>query len=225
MSTVGNAEDQGPKILISTWILLGLSSAFLLARLYCKWRAHRGLWWDDNVLIASWVRTSPLLYHSQRVLHTEMHQLALLGTVATTTWSVPHGLGRHIYAAPPENLLMLSLVGNVTGTLSILAAVWSKTSFALTLLRVMRGEGRAWYRALLWFIVITTNVGMGLNALFVWVRCNPVAKTWDYQLEGVCWAPNVYPTFGMFAAGRLHYPCQSRRNEELGVHHGTDVTV
>jgi len=128
-------------------------------------------------------------------------KVALLGTVATTTWSVPHGLGRHIYAVPPANLAMLGIVGNVTGSLSILAAVWSKTSFALTLLRVMRGDGRAGSRALLWFLIVTTNIAMGLNALFVWVRCSPVAKTWNYQLEGSCWAPNVYPTFGMFAAG------------------------
>ena len=36
-------------------------------------------------------------------------------------------------------LYLPSLVSSLTGTLSIVAAVWSKTSFALTLLRVTRG--------------------------------------------------------------------------------------
>lgn len=37
------------------WVLIGLSALFLAARLYCKFQRHRGLWWDDYVLIGSWV--------------------------------------------------------------------------------------------------------------------------------------------------------------------------
>ncbi|OIW32896.1 hypothetical protein CONLIGDRAFT_695133 [Coniochaeta ligniaria NRRL 30616] len=169
--------DQGPKILISTWTLVGLSFTFLVARLYCKARARRGLWWDDHVLIISW--------------------MCLLASIITVTWSVPRGLGRHVYAAPVENISTLALIGNVTGSLSILAAVWSKTSFALTLLRILQGR----MRALVWFIIISSNVAMSLNALFVWIRCTPVSKTWNVFEEGSCWEPHVYPNFGMFAAG------------------------
>lgn len=169
--------DQGPKILISTWILVGFSFAFLLARLYCKARARRGLWWDDYVLVVSW--------------------MCLLVSIITVTWCVPRGLGKHVYAAPVENLSSLALIGNVTGSLSILAAVWSKTSFALTLLRLLQGK----LRALVWFIIVSSNVAMGLNALFVWIRCIPVSKTWNVYEEGSCWEPHVYPNFGMFAAG------------------------
>ncbi|KAK1765582.1 hypothetical protein QBC33DRAFT_425451, partial [Phialemonium atrogriseum] len=172
-------DDQGQKILISTWILLVLSAAFLLARLYCKWTAHRGFWWDDHVLILSW--------------------LALLGTVLTTTWSVPHGLGQHESALAPTSLPPLSLAANLTATLSIVAAVWSKTSFALTLLRVTRGSPAR--RALLWFIVVSANVAMGLNALFIWVRCLPVARSWNSTVQGTCWPDKVYLAYGMFAAG------------------------
>ena len=55
-------DDQGPRILISTWVLTGLSCAFLALRLFCKFKANRGLWWDDYILVASWVSSWPILW-------------------------------------------------------------------------------------------------------------------------------------------------------------------
>ncbi|KAL1858354.1 hypothetical protein VTK73DRAFT_7841 [Phialemonium thermophilum] len=231
---MATTDDEGPRILISTWVLIVLSAVFVLARILCKYRAGRGLWWDDHVLIISW--------------------FTFLASAATITWSVPHGLGKHIAVVPPELLGPLGLVGNVTGSLSILAAAWSKTSFGLTLLRLMRrrhqhqrnsidGAGAAgvgfrdtlasfaFERALLIVLLVSVNVAMGLNALFVWVRCRPVAKTWDFGRQGSCWAPEVYPTYGMFAAGysaaadfllallpwRIIWSLQMKAKEKFGV--------
>jgi len=122
----------------------------------------------------------------------------LVGSIALVTLSVSKGLGKHVYMVSPENFGTLGLVGNLTGTFSILAATWSKTSFALTLLRLMQGR----MRILLWFIIATVNIFMSLNAIFMWVRCTPVQKTWNPYAYGTCWDPWVYPNYGMFAAGR-----------------------
>lgn len=52
-------EDYGPHLNRTIWILTTLSALFLGLRLYCKhWRC-RSLWWDDYVLVASWVSSSP----------------------------------------------------------------------------------------------------------------------------------------------------------------------
>jgi len=48
-------DDKGPRILITTWVLTGLSGAFLTVRLICKLKTKRYLWWDDHVLTLSWV--------------------------------------------------------------------------------------------------------------------------------------------------------------------------
>jgi hypothetical protein len=37
------------------WFLTGLALIFLCLRLYCKLWRHRRLWWDDCLLIMSWV--------------------------------------------------------------------------------------------------------------------------------------------------------------------------
>ena len=112
------------------------------------------------------------------------------------------GVGKHVPFVPPQNFAFIGFTGNFVGTFSILAAVWSKTSFALTLLRLMKGR----MRIVLWIIIVSMNILMDLNAIFLWVRCWPSAKTWSPQMEGSCWAPNVYPTYGLFAAGEFRAP-------------------
>jgi hypothetical protein len=107
------------------------------------------------------------------------------------------GMGKHVWDVPPQNFAKIGLISNISGTASIVASIWSKCSFALTLLRIMP-KG---YRWLLWFIIITVNITMGLNATFLWARCSPPEKTWNIYIEGTCWAPHVYTTYGMFAAG------------------------
>jgi len=47
--------DYGPQVNFTMWLLTALAAMFLALRLYCKFLRHRGLWWDDHVLIASWV--------------------------------------------------------------------------------------------------------------------------------------------------------------------------
>jgi hypothetical protein len=66
-------------------------------------------------------------------------------------------------------------------------------------LRLMSGR----MKILLWAIIATINISMGLNAVFMWTRCTPSWKTWNPSSPGTCWAPHVYPNYGMFAAGEL----------------------
>jgi len=84
----------------------------------------------------------------------------------------------------------MGLTSTVAGTFSILAAVLSKTSFAITLLRILNG----WMKGFVWFIIISVNIAMGLSALFGWVQCSPVAKVWQIDLPGSCWPPNGMST-------------------------------
>lgn len=47
--------NNGPKVNTAVWCLFAFATIFLGLRVYCKFRRNRGLWWDDYVLIASWV--------------------------------------------------------------------------------------------------------------------------------------------------------------------------
>lgn len=49
-------DDLGPTMVGSTWALVSVALVFISLRVYCKITRHKALWWDDNFLIASWVR-------------------------------------------------------------------------------------------------------------------------------------------------------------------------
>lgn len=116
---------------------------------------------------------------------------------------------------------------NIAGTLSLTAATWSKTSFALTLLRLTNG----WTKGLIWFIIITTNIAMGLSALFIWVQCMPIRKSWDPFVDGRCWSPTVIVHYNIFSAAysalmdlslallpwKLIWGLQMKKKEKIGV--------
>ena len=96
----------------------------------------------------------------------------------------------------PDNGIRMILSITVGGTLSLTAAIWSKTSFALTIIRLTKG----WVKAVIWFVIITTNISMGLSALFNWVQCTPLEKTWNPFLEGTCWPSYVIVKYNIFSA-------------------------
>lgn len=124
----------------------------------------------------------------------------MLGSAVMTSISVPLGLGHHVIDVPVQNLGQIGLLGNINGTFSIFAAAWSKTSFALTLLRVMAGD--KWARWFLWFSIISMNILMFNNALFQWIRCDPVSKTWNILEPGTCWPAGVQSRYGIVAGGK-----------------------
>jgi len=202
-------DNAGPHLLRTIWVLIGISTLFLGLRLYCKFFRARGLWWDDYILFGSWVCITV--------------ESGLL-TYATTL-----GFGKHVwdipFSVPLVNKTVLAI--NLAGTFSLVAAIWSKTSFAFTLLRLTEG----WVKGLIWFIIISTNIGMGLSALFVWVKCSPVQKSWLVFMEGTCWPNEVIVNYNIFSAAysaamdlslallpwKLIWGLQMKRKEKIGV--------
>lgn len=51
-------EDLGPKTNVIVWLMVAISLAIIVIRVFCRYRLRVGLGWDDWVLIASWVRFS-----------------------------------------------------------------------------------------------------------------------------------------------------------------------
>ncbi len=56
---------------------------------------------------------------------------------------------------------------------------------------------------LVWYIIVSMNIAMGLSALFVWVQCIPVTKSWNPFADGTCWPPYVLVYYDIFSAGEL----------------------
>ncbi|KAH8890712.1 hypothetical protein GQ53DRAFT_824435 [Thozetella sp. PMI_491] len=199
-------DDLGFTLNCAVWALAGASVLFLGLRIYAKlWRGRR-LWWDDYILIAGW--------------------LALAISCAFQTVCVSFGLGKHGRFIKPENLPSLLLFSYLAGFFSILAAVWTKSSFAITLLSISEG----WTRKIVLFILVSVNIVLGLNAALQWVQCWPVSKLW-LSGPGVCWLGfarvRAYNTFVAAYSGaadivlallpwKIIWTAKIRRNEKLG---------
>jgi len=52
-------DDYGPQLTYTIWLLTALAAVFLALRIFCKLWRHRSVWWDDYILIASWVGANP----------------------------------------------------------------------------------------------------------------------------------------------------------------------
>ncbi|KAK3693255.1 hypothetical protein B0T22DRAFT_36029 [Podospora appendiculata] len=159
--TLVSHQGAGPQVNAIVWTLFMFCTLFLALRLYAKKIERRGLWWDDYILCVAWV----------------VHLVActLLGVM------VSRGYGNHpwdkIWGTPEEILYMW-----VRNTLAMTAAAWSKTAFAVTLLRFSEG----WMKWVVWFILISMNAIIALNATMNWVGCTPIEKSWIPSLPGEC---------------------------------------
>lgn len=75
-----------------------------------------------------------------------------------------------------------------------LGIAWSKTSFALTLLRLVSG----WQKTAMWVIIVTVNVLLILSGLTNLFQCSPVEKVWKPYVAGTCWPKNVNLIISIF---------------------------
>lgn len=104
------------------------------------------------------------------------------------------GYGKHPWDEPSVNLVITM----VRTTFTITAATWSKTAFAITMLRLAKG----WVKWATWFILISLNIVCGLNAMIGWVGCTPVQKSWNRTIEGKCLPLNFVINLGYVAGGK-----------------------
>lgn len=170
-------NTMGPTLLATLWTLIVISGIFLALRVYCRLSRARSLWWDDSLLIASWV--------------------CILVTDIITTWLVVNvNWGVHSWDFDFVNNLgkmLLPLV--VRGTFSITALAWSKTAFAVTLLRLTDG----WTKKTVWFLIITINVFLGLSAMLPWLSCTPLKGAWASVPNTKCWDKKVMLYINIFS--------------------------
>jgi hypothetical protein len=107
------------------------------------------------------------------------------------------GFGKHLDQIKFEDGPAMIILGATSGVFAIIGVAWSKTSFALTLLRI--GDG--WVKWVLWIIIITMNIALGLTPLLHMTSCRPVRRSWDLSIPGECMDPKILVKYDLFSAG------------------------
>lgn len=192
--------DRGTRLLVSCWTLTAASALLLFLRVYCKLWRGRGLWWDDHLLIISWVCPDVDVNASSAKLtyaYSSAVQVALAIAVSINSYIVSLGFGSHIDTISDENLKTINLNTILVATFGILATTISKTSFAITLYRIATN---AWMKYFLIFVIITINISMNLVWIFGFAKCKPLERVWDKTVPGTCWDKNKLTSYQLFAA-------------------------
>lgn len=123
-------------------------------------------------------------------------KLLLVAHSSISSYATGLGFGKHESVVSEENIYKLILLVYVAGVCTLLAAALSKTSFALTLLKLTKGR----LRAGVWAIIITLNLSLLVNLLLPFVRCSPIAAAWDSSIPGTCFDVHITVRYSIFAA-------------------------
>jgi len=92
-------------------------------------------------------------------------------------------------------------------------------------------------RQVVWFIIISVNVSLGLSVLLSWVQCRPLNAAWDPSVKGECWDRDVMKNYNIFSGAysgamdfalallpwKLLVGLQMRRIEKIGA--GTAMSM
>jgi len=108
------------------------------------------------------------------------------------------GYGINITDLTPSQQVTSRIVSQIAGFFLILAALWSKVSFAVTLLRISDG----WIKGTVWCVIISVNLVLGGSVAMQWFWCWPSARIWNRDISGTCLPRNVVNGYNMAAAGR-----------------------
>ncbi|KAK4031824.1 hypothetical protein C8A01DRAFT_51224 [Parachaetomium inaequale] len=124
---------------IAVWVLTLSSGAFLALRLWCRHRFSK-LWWDDALLTLSWV--------------------ILLIAAALLSRTILSGY------ETDDDKARFFLFQNTEAAMTTLVIAWSKVTFAITLLRIVRNR---YLKYFLWFVIVTANLILVPGMISIWV--------------------------------------------------------
>lgn len=135
-----SGDDQSAEINLAVWVLIGASTLFLAARLYCRQKFAR-LWWDDFLLTISWIL------------------LLVAGALVSCTIAVVHD-------ESDDARRDFFRYQNTSAWLAALATSWSKVAFAITLLKVVHDRVQKY---ILYFLIAVANLILIPGTLSIWI--------------------------------------------------------
>ncbi|KAB8302602.1 hypothetical protein EYC80_005975 [Monilinia laxa] len=121
-----------------------------------------------------------------------------ISCAAMTSSATKGGLGRHIEYVESQNPDFAKNIASswdIGAMFFIITCALGKTSFAITLLRIVVVR---WMKILLWFLIITNNIVNILTVLFIFVECNDIRHIWNPKIPSTCWPAQIFPEFVIF---------------------------
>ncbi|KAI0012520.1 hypothetical protein F4779DRAFT_567915 [Xylariaceae sp. FL0662B] len=140
------------------WTLFVAATLFLGLRFGCKIAQGHRLWYDDHILIASWI---VFLVNNSLIVHEFATGYILKDS--TEKWDD-----------------RMHILINISSCFMLVGQAWTKSAFGVTLLRI----SNQWQQWVLWFCIATMNLYMVIKVIFQWAKvCGE--KSYDnwYRLD------------------------------------------
>lgn len=151
---IPNYVDPTVRLNIGIWTLFAGATVFLALRIWIKITRRHGLWWDDRILLISWV----ILFANDIIISIEY---------AT-------GYVQHKWNDRMHILISISSCGTLIGQ------ALTKTAFAVTLLKLTKN----WLKWILWYIIISMNAYMIAKVILQWAKvCGNSSYDVHYRLD------------------------------------------
>lgn len=121
----------------------------------------------------------------------------MIAACSLVSVNVAAGFGKHDKDVDPREFDGLGMRNMIVGSMLNLSAAWSKTSFAVSLLRIATPR----LRIVIWLLIVSMNILMHAGVVIGWVACHPVEKFWKYNIEGECWPAKITLPISIFING------------------------
>ncbi|KAK5110423.1 hypothetical protein LTR62_005774 [Meristemomyces frigidus] len=162
------------------WAAVAIATVFVILRLWVRIKVRKAFGLDDGIVAAATV----FLIAYAVVCH-----------IATI-----HGLGRHVaYVATlptgPKDLIEVGFLAELAQVLAVLSCTLGKTSFAVTLLRIVV---QPTIKYILWFIIISMNAVNVLVCILVYAQCKDPRHLWNPEIPGHCLPPSIFTNLSLF---------------------------
>lgn len=152
--------DPSLELNLGLWMLFAGATVFLALRIWIKITRRHGLWWDDHILLVSWVGTMGLHAHVNRCLMLTVPQVILAANNAIISTEYATG-----YVTDTWDDRMHILI-NITSCGTLINQSLTKTAFAVTLLKLTK----SWGQWILWFCIGSMNAYMIAKVILQWAK-------------------------------------------------------
>lgn len=133
---------------------------------------------------------------------TRKQQIFLVAYTGLVVSATKHGLGRHLKTISHADQVEAHRLLGTADFFVIISIAISKSSFAVTLLRL---TFHTWHKALIWTIIITVNLLMWTTAIFIFTSCTPLGRVWDPTVPGTCWNSRRLLDYNVFSGGEYSF--------------------
>ncbi|KAK6225841.1 hypothetical protein QIS74_01888 [Colletotrichum tabaci] len=143
---------------VGLWCLFTGATVFLALRLWCKITRRHGLWYDDYILMVTWI----ILLANNTLIVYEFATGYVLED-STKQWDD-----------------RMHILINISSCGTLIGQAWTKTAFGVTLLRM----SNQWQRWVLYFCIATMNMYMVAKVIIQWGKvCGSKTYEGDYRLQ------------------------------------------